>query len=71
MGVALELNAIVDSISPLAARAGQPRLPTSKETVCLKSANNNIVCPSVRQCSGKKRTSETRQHLEWTKFDSL
>ena len=30
IGVALELNAIVDSISPLAARAGQPRLPTSK-----------------------------------------
>ena len=21
---------------------------------------------TVRQCSGKKRTSETRQHLEWT-----
>ena len=56
----------MDSISPLAARAGQLRHQQAKETVRLKSANNNIVCPSVRQCSGKKRTSETRQHLEWT-----
>ena len=30
----------------------------AKEIVRLKSSNNNIVCPSVRQCSGKKRTSE-------------